>query len=157
FESLFGPVSGVYATKAALERTSDAGLMHRGSPAEERRAQVLRHRNSMEGSPRKGVRWLHESLAVVPVQPEEIFVRESEYRFEIALPAQCIQKLQQRMFALPAHYVIHIASVQRCVGICGWEISSPSDRHLRTQTAYLATCLHGRCHLRTGHAGDTQH
>src|SRR5215469_2368953 len=67
-----------------------------------------------------------------------------------------LKQLQQRVFALTADSEVYVPCIQRGVGINGWEITTPDDRHLWTQPADFAAGFHSCHHLGSRHDGHTQ-
>src|SRR6516165_7782109 len=94
----FGPAGALHSfavsvgcmnsAETATKRAADAGLMCGRSFTKKRRAEVLLGGNSVEWTPGKCVRALHLTLGVMPMQPENILVREARNRIESALTAQ---------------------------------------------------------------------
>src|SRR5215469_12836549 len=162
----FGPAGGLHAlavsvgrvnsAETATERAADAGLMCGRSFTKKRRTEVLLGGNSVEWTPGKCVRTLHLTLGVMPMQPEDILVRQARNRIESALTAQGAEQLQKSLFSLTPHDVVDITRVQGSVGINRREIAPPDDGNFRKATADLPTALDGSDHLRSGHNGHAQ-
>ena len=70
-------VGRVDSAEAATERAADAGVMHGRALAEKRRPQIFLDRHLVERRPRKSVRALHQALGIVPMQAEDILVRQA--------------------------------------------------------------------------------
>ncbi len=57
-------------------------------------------------------------------QAEDILVEQSLYAVEGTFAAQCVDKLQQSIFALAADHVVDVARIQSSIGIDRREIAS---------------------------------
>src|SRR5580698_11258241 len=90
------------------------------------------------------------------MEAEDVFVAESEDRFEPSLSTQRIDQLKQSIFALATDYVVDVLGIKRSVGIKRREVAAPDDAYMRAEAAYLARGLHGCDHLRSGHAGNAE-
>src|ERR1700733_15558850 len=119
------------ATETTVEGTADARMMNGSALSEERRPQVFFHWQAVKRRPRELIRSFHEALAVVVAQAEDILVGKALHRVERPLAAKRIKKLEQRILALAADDIIHVARVQRRVRVDGREVAPPTDGDFR--------------------------
>ncbi len=82
FELLLVAVSRMHTAEAAVEGAADAGMVDGGTLTEERRSQILLHRQPMEGRPGELVWALHRALAVIVAQAERDPCREALHDVE---------------------------------------------------------------------------
>ncbi len=122
------------SAEAAPERTANAGMVNRSALAEERRPQVLLRRARDETASR-GKRPGPSSPArdCGGARRRRLCKTGRGYRARFARPTQCVQQLEQRIFALPANRVVHILCIQRRVRVGGREVAAPDDRNVWTK------------------------
>ena len=110
----------------------------------------------MKGRPGKFVRAFHGPLWVGAMKAEDVFVAETEDRFEPSLSTQRVDQLKQSVFALATDYIVDVLRVQRGIRIKRREVAAPDDAHLGRRRRISRRGFHGCHHLRPGHAGNAK-
>src|ERR1700733_754782 len=88
---LVAAVGGVDPAEAAVERTSDARMVHSRALSEERGTQILLHRDAVVRKPGEVIRPFHRPLAIGTMQPEGILIGKAGDGIERSLSAHCVQ------------------------------------------------------------------
>src|SRR5258705_1826521 len=156
FHALFVAVGGMDAAEAAIEGASDACVMDCGALTEVGGPEIFLDGHAMEGMPWEFVRTLHRPFGVIAGEAEDVFIRETEDRFEGTVTSDRIEEFEDGVFALSANDVVNVFRVERGVGIDRREVAAPDDLDVGMQAADLAGGLHCCDHLWAGHDGDTE-
>ncbi len=90
------------------------------------------------------------------MKPEAILVAKPKDGIERPLSSQCVDELKQGIFPLTADHIVDVLRIERGIGIKRGEVAAPDDAHLRAEPPNFAAGFHGRNHLRSGHAGNTE-
>src|SRR5882757_3210437 len=142
FHPLFVAVGCMDAAEAAVEGTSDAGVMDRGTFAEKGWPEIFFNRHAMEGVPGELVRTLHGPFGVISREAEDVFIGKAKDRLEGTITSNRIEEFEDSVFALSANDVVDVFGVERGVGIDGREVAAPDDLDVGVETADLTRGLH---------------
>jgi hypothetical protein len=136
--------------ETAVEGAADAGVMDRGTFAEEGRPEVFFYGHAMEGVPGEFVGTFHRPFGVVAREAEYVFIGETEDGLEGTLPADRVDEFEDGVFTLAANDVVDVFGVEGGVGIDGREVAPPDDLDVGLEATDLAGGLHRCDHLRAG-------
>ncbi len=122
---------GDHAAEAAAVRAADGRLVDPGAAAEERRHQVVVHRDLLVGRRRQLVR-----PHPLPLRPDHVRAvvraeREPGDRAWVARAVQHLEQLAERVLALPTDHVVHVRRVQHRRRVEAGEVAAPHDRQVR--------------------------
>src|ERR1700751_4814444 len=110
--ALFSAISSMHPAKAAIERTTDTCMVPRRTFPKERRPEISLNRNTVKRRPWKAVRPFHRPFRIAAVQTEGILIRQPANGFKSTLSSKRFNQLQQRLLALPTHYIVNILGVE---------------------------------------------
>ena len=85
------------------------------------------------------------------MEAEDVLEGKAGDPFELSFAAESVKQLEECVFSLATHGIVHVAGVQRCVTVDRREISAPHDRNFGVQTANLAATFYCGGHLGTRH------